>query len=97
MNPNDPIKSPSPSPTNAEKTPRAKLRSDQKLALKIKSGFRAGRAECAGTSCVEVSMAEGVVAVRDSKDPSGPFLVFDDGEWSAFVARVRNGEFDLPG
>jgi hypothetical protein len=50
-----------------------------------------------GNNCVEVDLdAEiGVVLVRDSKDPSGPVLDFTDAEWSAFIAGVKRGEFDL--
>jgi hypothetical protein len=45
--------------------------------------------------CVEVAdNLPGVVAVRDSKNPTGPALVFDRAEWSAFVDGVRAGEFD---
>jgi hypothetical protein len=47
--------------------------------------------------CVEVTFVGGKVAVRDSKEPSGPVLVFDPHEWDAFVAATRNGEFDHPG
>ena len=47
------------------------------------------------SNCVEVaSLGEGVVGVRDSKDPAGPALRFTPGEWRAFVGGVRNGEFD---
>jgi hypothetical protein len=37
----------------------------------------------------------GVVAVRDSKDPDGPKLVFAPAQWDAFAAGVRDGQFDL--
>ena len=45
--------------------------------------------------CVEVAtnLAD-VVAVRDSKDPAGPALLFTRAEWTAFVGGVRAGEFD---
>jgi hypothetical protein len=33
------------------------------------------------------------MAVRDSKDPHGPALVFAAEAWSAFTAAVREGEF----
>jgi hypothetical protein len=46
--------------------------------------------------CVEVATLEGVVGVRDSKDRQGPVLVFRFDEWNAFLAGVRDGEFDLP-
>ena len=46
--------------------------------------------------CVEVARIHEHVAVRDTKDPSGPILTFTPTEWTAFTAGVRNGEFDLP-
>lgn len=45
--------------------------------------------------CVEFAEVDGVVALRDSKDPSGPVLIFTPSEWSAFTGGVRDGEFDL--
>lgn len=49
----------------------------------------------AGGNCVEVAkLPDGDRAVRDSKDPSGPALIFTPAEWAAFTADVRNGEFD---
>ncbi|HUZ24147.1 MAG TPA: DUF397 domain-containing protein [Streptosporangiaceae bacterium] len=47
-------------------------------------------------NCVEVAFnLRGIVAIRDSKDPDGPKLVFAPGEWNAFVAAVRSGRLDL--
>ena len=46
--------------------------------------------------CVEVAFADGQVGVRDSKDRSGPMLVFTANEWEAFIAGVREGQFELP-
>jgi hypothetical protein len=49
-----------------------------------------------GGNCVEVaSNLQGIVAVRDSKDPGGPKLIFTPGDWAAFTAGVRDGEFDI--
>jgi hypothetical protein len=49
-----------------------------------------------GGACVEVARnLPGVVAVRDSKDPDGPKLIFGPGQWAAFTSRVRAGEFRL--
>jgi len=49
-----------------------------------------------GGNCVEVAgNLPGIVAVRDSKDPHGPKLVFSPDEWRAFTAGVRSGEFNL--
>jgi hypothetical protein len=35
------------------------------------------------------------VMVRDSKEEAGPVLHFSYGEWRAFLAGVRSGEFDV--
>jgi predicted secreted Zn-dependent protease len=45
--------------------------------------------------CVEVAQAPDLVAVRDSKDPSGPVLTFVAAEWREFLSGLRTGEFDL--
>ncbi|MEV7010155.1 DUF397 domain-containing protein [Streptosporangium sp. NPDC051022] len=43
-------------------------------------------------NCVEVATnLPGIVAVRDSKDPSGPTLAFSSTVWRDFVQGVRNG------
>jgi hypothetical protein len=48
------------------------------------------------SGCVEVAFVDDRVAVRDSKDRSGPMLVFTPFEWEAFVGGVRDGEFYSP-
>lgn len=47
-----------------------------------------------GNNCVEVGAmpATREVAVRDSKDKSGPALLFPAEAFAAFVAAVRDGE-----
>lgn len=48
-----------------------------------------------GGGCVEVALlADGQVAVRDTKHRSVPPHLFTAQEWSAFLAGVRAGEFD---
>ena len=43
-----------------------------------------------GGNCVEVAAGgPGVVAVRDSKDPDGPALIFSPADWSAFIASLK--------
>jgi hypothetical protein len=51
---------------------------------------------CQNATCVEVAFSQNLVAVRSSKDRSGPVVAFDAEEWRAFVGGVRQGEFDLP-
>ena len=46
-------------------------------------------------NCVEVAFVDGAIAVRDSRHPDGPALIFTAAEWDAFVAGAKDGEFDL--
>lgn len=47
-------------------------------------------------SCVEVRrLPDGRIALRDSKNVSQPPHHFTATEWTAFLAGVRAGEFDL--
>lgn len=46
-------------------------------------------------ACVEVAGLPAAVAVRDSKDPAGPVLVFDRGAVATLADRIRSGELDL--
>ena len=47
-----------------------------------------------GGNCVEVAfLAGGEVAVRNSRHPDGPALVFTAQEWDAFVGGAKDGEF----
>lgn len=51
----------------------------------------------AAGNCVEVAhLPGGGVAVRDTKDRAKAAHVYTRPEWEAFLAGVRNGEFDLP-
>lgn len=46
--------------------------------------------------CVEIAYLDGVVGVRDTKAKgAGPVLEFTKIEWRAFLAGIRNGEFEL--
>ena len=53
---------------------------------------RSRRCETGG--CVEASRIGGEYALRDSENPE-PVLRFSGDVWSAFIVRVRAGEFDL--
>jgi hypothetical protein len=44
--------------------------------------------------CVELAKIDGVIGVRDSKEPNGPILVFTVEEIAAFLDGVTKGEFD---
>ena len=49
---------------------------------------------CETGACVEVARVHSMIAIRDSKAVDGPVLTFSPQEWAAFVAGVRNGDFD---
>jgi hypothetical protein len=57
--------------------------------------FKSSRSSGNCDNCVEVAFVDRAVAVRDSKDRRGPALVYSGPEWAAFLAGVRDGEFDL--
>jgi hypothetical protein len=43
--------------------------------------------------CVEITDAlPRTIPVRDSKNPTGPALVFPAADWSSFVTAVKTGE-----
>ena len=43
-----------------------------------------------GGNCIEVTATRhGIVAVRDSANPSGPALAFTPEQWAAFTATVK--------
>jgi len=66
------------------------------LSDEERAGLTWVKAQASGVDgqCVEVASAAGRIAVRDSKDPEGPILVYASSEFRAFLHGVRNGEFD---
>ena len=56
----------------------------------IKSSF-----SFSNSNCVEVApLGDGGVMMRDSKNPDAPLLAFTAGEFAAFLAGAKAGEFD---
>ena len=57
--------------------------------------WRKSRASIPSGNCVEVAeLPDGQIAVRNSRYPDGPALVYTPAEIAAFLTGVRNGEFD---
>jgi hypothetical protein len=54
------------------------------LAIPDNAWYKSSRTAGAN-NCVEVAHRSGWTAVRDSKNKTGPVLVFTDGEWDAFL------------
>jgi hypothetical protein len=61
-----------------------------------RAGLNWVKAEYSGANgqCIEIASAAGKIAIRDSKDPEGPILVYTSGEFKAFLQGAQNGEFD---
>ncbi|WP_084487797.1 MULTISPECIES: DUF397 domain-containing protein [Nocardia] len=56
--------------------------------------FKSSRST-ASRDCVEVAhLARSEVGVRDSKNPTGPALVFGPTAWDDFTSAVRHGQFE---
>jgi hypothetical protein len=57
--------------------------------------WRKSQASNPSGCCVEVAeLPGGAIAVRNSRDPSGPALVYTRAEIGAFLTRTKKGEFD---
>lgn len=63
----------------------------------VEVGFRKSTASGDANGCVEVNCQHEYdqILVRDSKDQTGPVLVFNREEWSAFLRGASAGEFDV--
>jgi hypothetical protein len=47
-------------------------------------------------NCVEIAaLQHGEFAIRNSRDPEGPSLIFTRAEFAAFLRGAKDGEFDL--
>jgi Domain of unknown function (DUF397) len=56
---------------------------------------KSSRSGPTGGNCVEIAaLPGGDVAMRNSRDPDGPALIFTRAEWDAFSDGVTAGEFD---
>lgn len=65
-------------------------------ALTNADWFKSSYSNDQGGNCVEAArIGAGAMAVRDSKDPQGPALLFTAEAWTAFTHAVREGELPL--
>ncbi|MGY3199554.1 DUF397 domain-containing protein [Streptomyces sp. TE5632] len=55
----------------------------------LRSSYSTGANNCVETARPATGPGAGLLAVRDSKNPSGPALLISPGSWTKFVAAVR--------
>jgi hypothetical protein len=66
------------------------VRADQ-----LRATWRKSTSSNPSGQCVEVAvLADGEIAVRNSRHPAGPALIYTRAEIATFLAGVKNGEFD---
>ena len=66
-----------------------------RLDLSNAQWFKSARSGPNCDNCVEVAFVDEAIAVRDSRNPDGPALIFTAAEWDAFVGGAKDGEFDI--
>ncbi|MEU5535965.1 DUF397 domain-containing protein [Streptomyces sp. NPDC020362] len=55
----------------------------------LRSSYSTGANNCVETARPLSGPRAGLLAVRDSKDPAGPALLFSPGSWAGFVTALR--------
>jgi hypothetical protein len=55
---------------------------------------KSARSTPEGANCVEVAPLAQAIAVRDSKNPDGPKLIFGDESWRRFADGVKRGRYE---
>lgn len=72
---------------NAKHHPRSDLLAGARWRKSSHSGYQG--------NCVEVaSLDRGEIAIRNSRDPGGPALIFTGAEFAAFLLGAKGREFD---
>jgi hypothetical protein len=62
----------------------------QRLDLSRAKWHKSRRSSATG-QCVEVAYVGQAVAIRDSKNPGGPKLIFTRHDWAIFIRQVKSG------
>ncbi|RBQ16467.1 DUF397 domain-containing protein [Spongiactinospora rosea] len=64
---------------------------EQQVSLDRAIWRKSTRSTDNGGDCVEVATnLPGLIAVRDSKDPTGPALTFTPAQWTTFLNEIGN-------
>ncbi|MFC4005528.1 DUF397 domain-containing protein [Prauserella oleivorans] len=72
-----------------------RIRNGISSELLTDAAWRKSKYSGAMGNCVEVApLRSGEIAMRNSRDPKGPALIYTRAEIEAFLAGVKDGEFD---
>nr|WP_202559006.1 DUF397 domain-containing protein [Streptomyces sp. SID5789] len=80
-------------PPNGKETAVPPVRNGVQASL-LDACWKKSRHSNAEGNCVEVALVDGGIAMRNSRDPDGPALVYTSAEVAAFLAGAKEGEFD---
>jgi Domain of unknown function (DUF397) len=69
------------------------VRSGVRASLLRAAAWRKSSHSNPSGNCVEAAQVGEGVAVRNSRFPDGPALVFTRAEWNAFLRGVKDGDF----
>lgn len=62
---------------------------------KIAQAWRVSTKSIGNGQCIQAAnLVDGCLAVRDSKDKSGPVLRFNESGWRTFITEVKSGIYD---
>ncbi|WUK67760.1 DUF397 domain-containing protein [Streptomyces coelicoflavus] len=75
----------------SELPPNIPVSTDMTGARWLRSSYSTGANNCVETARPSAGPWAGLLAVRDSKNPAGPALLFNPGSWTAFTAGVHRG------
>lgn len=78
---------------NSKETAVPPVRNGVQASL-LDACWKKSRHSNAEGNCVEVALVDGGIAMRNSRDPDGPALVYTPAEVAAFLAGAKDGEFD---
>jgi hypothetical protein len=81
--------------TPAERTPVNLAPPSAQDPLLVHATWRKSRHSNPSGNCVELAaLPGGTIAIRNSRHPAGPALMYSRADFGAFLAGARDGDFD---